>query len=84
MKEESKKQFTEEINWKRVRVHLDKQGIKDLNFLKEKLRLHGESANIRESIRLAVSFIGIREKEIEEIKNRINDLKIKEFELYGN
>jgi hypothetical protein len=84
MKEESKKQFTEEINWKRVRVHLDKQGIKDLDFLKEKLRLHGESANIRESMRLAVDFIGIREKEIEEIKNRINDLKIKEFELYGN
>jgi hypothetical protein len=84
MKEESKKQFTEEINWKRVRVHLDKQGIKDLDFLKEKLRLHGESATIREAMRLAVDFIGIREKEIEEIKTRIKELNLREFELYGN
>ena len=84
VKEQTKKEFTEEVNWRRVRVHLDKQGIKDLEFIKNKLKLHGESANIREAMRLSVDFIGIREKEIANIQERINDLRIKEFELYGN
>jgi len=84
MKQQSKKQFTEEVNWRRVRVHLDKQGMKDLDFLKNKLKLQGESANIREAMRLSVDFISIREKEIEEIKTRIEELKLKEWELYGN
>jgi len=84
MKEQSKKQFLEEINWRRVRVHLNKQGMKDIDFLKNKLKLHGESAIIRESMRLAVVFIGLRDNNIKKIKKRIKELNIKEFELYGN
>lgn len=84
VKKQSKKQFLEEINWRRVRVHLDKEGMKDIEFLKNKLKLHGESAIIRQSMRLAVVFIGLRDKNIKKIRQRINELKIKEFELFGN
>jgi len=84
VKEQSKKQFLEEINWRRVRVHLDKQGIEDIEFLKNNLKLHSESAIIRQSMRLAVVFIGLRDKNIKKIQQDIKELNIKEWELFGN
>ena len=82
MKEQSKANFYEKTTWKRVRVHLDKQGILDHDFLLRELKLHGSSATIRTSMRLAVQYIKLRKQEIEKLRKAVKDYAIKEWELF--
>ena len=82
MKEQSKADFYERTTWKRVRVHLDKQGIKDHDFLLGELKLHGSSATIRTAMRLAVQYIKLRKREFDKLRKEVKDYAIKEWELF--